>query len=83
MSQAYRSLPSEIYGIDEPGSLTAYCFDHAVFTFGRALEAALENHTGKNAKMKRTQELGRWLQLPDSMRFRSPGMAGAKKAGGA
>lgn len=52
----------------------AFCFDSAVSSFGRALEAELDSAEGKNSKeinRKRDRTLRKWLGLP--MKFRSPG----------
>jgi len=75
LSQAVRSRPSDLYGIeDEYGPYVAYCFDNAVVAFGRALEAELDAVEGKNSKeinRKRDRVLRKWLDMP--MKFRNPG----------
>lgn len=62
----------------------AYCLDSAVVTFGRALENAMEAVSSKSknprfAEMRKQLILGRWLDLPDEGRFKSP-KAGTAKA---
>ena len=66
-----RIRPSDLYAIH--GDFRRYCFDKAVVTFGTALEAALEEVTGKNEKSresKRARVLDRWLDR--ELKYRSP-----------
>lgn len=66
-----RIRPSDLYAIQ--GDFRRYCFDKAVVTFGTALEAALDEVTGKNEKSrasKRARVLDRWLDR--ELKYRSP-----------
>jgi hypothetical protein len=66
-----RIRPSDLYAIS--GDFRRYCFDKAVVTFGTALEAALDEVTGKNEKSiqsKRARVLDLWLDR--EIKYRSP-----------
>lgn len=75
-AKQFRRSPSEILGLtDQP---MAYYFDRAVFTFGRALEAELEQAAESRGKTKKTASqvamarqtvMARWLKL---QRFADP-----------
>lgn len=63
--------PSDVYCIQ--GDFRRYCFDNAVVTFGTALEAALDEVTGKTDKsiaVKRARVLDRWLDR--ELKYRAP-----------
>ncbi len=60
-----------MYGIT--GEFRRFCFDQAVITFGRALEAELDSVKGKGDKgttEKKQRVLAKWLDKP--MKFREP-----------
>jgi len=60
-----------MYGIR--GEFRRFCFDRAVITFGKALEAALDAVEAKNDKQRETKRqrvLDRWLDRP--LRYRTP-----------
>lgn len=55
------------------GEFRQFCFDRAVFTFGRALESELNGVKGKNqqaVQQKRDRMLAKWLDQP--LKFRAP-----------
>lgn len=57
----------------EFGPYAAFCFDQAVTTFGRALEAELDSVNEKTTKgtvRKRERILQKWLDVP--LKFKSP-----------
>ena len=71
LSQAMKVRPSDMYAIE--GDFRRFCFDRAVFTFGRALDAELNSVKGKNdneINRKRERVLAKWLDQP--LKFRSP-----------
>jgi TPP-dependent 2-oxoacid decarboxylase len=80
MGKQLRTRPSEIYGIYD--EVAAWSFDHAVQTFGNALESRLhsvtENEKNKSSADRRAQqEMQKWLNSdnPDVVtpgRFRDP-----------
>jgi len=56
--------PSEVYGIRD--EFRAFCFDRAVVTFGKAMEADIKEAVGKSktqagAKMAASRRISRWL----------------------
>lgn len=60
-----------MYGVQ--GEFRKFCFDRAVFTFGRALESELNSIKGKNSRSvetKRERMLAVWLNQP--LKFREP-----------
>lgn len=78
-SKAFHCRPSDLLAIDD--ELTAYYFDRAVYTFGKALEAELDRvsqSTGKGKQKKsqtqinmaRSQVMNRWLG--PAPRYRDP-----------
>lgn len=71
LSKAVRTRPSDLFAIQ--GDFRRYIFDKAVATFGTALEAALDEVTGKTEKSresKRARVLDRWLDR--ELKYRSP-----------
>ena len=71
LAKTMRVRPSDVYAIN--GDFRRYCFDNAVVTFGTALEAALDEVTGKTEKSresKRARVLDRWLDR--ELKYRSP-----------
>jgi hypothetical protein len=77
-SKAFHCRPSELLHIED--ELTAYYFDRAIFTFGKAVEAELERvsqqgkgkskRTQAQINMARQQVLNRWVGGP--RQFRDP-----------
>lgn len=59
---------------EQYGPFAAFCFDNAVTTFGRALEAELDSvkpaKTEKATEAKRARLLDKWLDRP--LRYRNP-----------
>lgn len=80
MSQAWKVRPSDVYAIQ--GEFRRFCFDRAVFTFGRALESELNSIKGKNTQgveRKRARMLDKWLDRP--LKFREPQATSGPTAG--
>jgi hypothetical protein len=79
LSKAYRTRPSDLYGITD--EVTAWCFDRAVWVFGSTLESELSEaqHSSKKpqqAMFKQMQVLKAWGL--GEMKFRDPAV-GSKK----
>jgi hypothetical protein len=75
MSQTFQVRPSELLRIED--SVLAFMFDRAVFHFGVAIDADLEEagQKAKNVrgqKMKQQMVLNRWLGTTGKGRFRDP-----------
>jgi hypothetical protein len=85
LSKAYRTRPSEIYGLRD--DVEAWCFDRAVFLFGSHLEYELREaadgaKTKAKAQQKQQMVLDRWLSDPDQpRRFKDP-LASAETSSG-
>lgn len=55
----------------------SWCLDNAVIRFGTSLEVAMQEAAAGTSKpqfqeVRRQQVMARWLDLPDSVRFRDP-----------
>lgn len=80
MAKTFQCLPSELIHIEDP--LDAFRFDRAVWTFGTALTAELNNCKGKTDKeIERKQEriLRKWI--PESAgpeKFAEPPLKGTQ-----
>lgn len=64
------------------GEFRQFCFDRAVFTFGRALESELNSIKGKNEKSverRRARMLDVWLGRP--LKYREPSASSGPTAG--
>lgn len=69
-----------MYGVQ--GDFRRFCFDRAVFTFGRALEAELNSlkaKTEKQVETKRSRMLAIWLDQP--VKYRTPTATTSPTAG--
>lgn len=67
LSKSYSCRPSEVYAIHD--EVAAFCFDRAVSTFGRGLEAELDKAVNEaksqaEANRKHALVLNRWLDQP-------------------
>jgi len=74
ISKAFGVLPHVVYHIDNP--IDAFAFDQAVYTFGSALQDALEAVEGKNKREienKRLRVLEKYLGTSSSKKFADPG----------
>lgn len=65
MSKTWKVPPSDLFFVHSD-ELTTYSFNHAVLTFGLALEAAMENaasgaKTDTEATRKRQRVMDSWL----------------------
>jgi hypothetical protein len=86
MASAYSTLPSKLYGLKHP--VEAFYFDRAVFFFGTAMDADVEESTEKvkkNRKAAIERRVSLWLDDDGNMpgRFASPAVTtrGGKKSG--
>lgn len=82
LAQTWKTRPSEFLAIADP--LTAFYFDRAVTTFGKEVEAAMDEaaegaKTGKDAKRRRQLALTKFMKTSDGSHvpgtFRDPAAA--------
>lgn len=83
MVKTYHCRPSELLAIDH--TVQAFYLDKAVFTFGTAFDADIEEHGKSKGKkpnpkqdaLRRQQRLQKWLTDEDTpRRFRDPNVEG-------
>lgn len=73
LSQAYKSRPSEIYGVT--GYQSAFMFDRAVYRFGSHIDAELQEVDGKSKKEiqgKRTKVMQKYFPTAAPRKFADP-----------
>lgn len=63
LAKSSQCRPSDVYAVDDP--VDAYCFDRAVYHFGTALEAALDEanseKTAAAVNRKRQRIFQKWI----------------------
>lgn len=91
MAKTFRTRPSDFLQVDHP--VQAFYFDRAVFNFGTAFDADMdeqEQHKGKRppkpeaVKLKKQRRLRKWLEDDEGekppQRFRDPVVDGGRRS---